>query len=90
MYKITEYSKQKATQLGVQIKPSSNPKKKLDVFKNKNKIASIGDIKSKDYPTYLKKNKALAEERRRLYKLRHEKDRKVIGSNGYYADRILW
>ena len=90
MYKITEYSKQKASQLAVQIKPSSNPKKKLDVFKNKNKIASIGDIKSKDYPTYLKENKALAEERRRLYKLRHNKDRKVIGSNGYYADRILW
>ena len=90
MYKITEYSKQKASQLGVQIKPSSNPKKKLDVFKNKNKIATIGDIKSKDYPTYLKENKALAEERRRLYKLRHNKDRKVIGSNGYYADRILW
>jgi hypothetical protein len=90
MYKITEYSKQKASQLGVQIKPSSNPKKKLDVFKNKNKIASIGDIKSKDYPTYLKDNKILAEERRRLYKLRHHKDRRVIGSNGYYADKILW
>ncbi len=90
MYKITEYSKQKASQLGVQIKPSSNPKKKLDVFKNKNKIASIGDINSKDYPTYLKENKALSDERRRLYKLRHQKDRKVIGSNGYYADRILW
>ena len=32
MYEITEYSKLQAKKLGVEIKPSSNKKKKLDVF----------------------------------------------------------
>jgi hypothetical protein len=25
-----------------------------------------------------------------LYKGRHEKDRHIVGSAGYYADKILW
>lgn len=92
MYNITNYSKQKANALGVKIKPSTNPKKKIDVFDyNNNFITSIGAIGYKDYPTYTsEKGKAYADERRRLYKIRHEKDRKVLGSTGYYADKILW
>ena len=90
MYKIKQYSKDKAKQLGVQIKPSTNSKKKLDVFKEGIKVASIGDLKYKDYPTYLQENKQLAEERRRLYKIRHKNDLNKINSNGYYANRILW
>jgi len=90
MYKIKQYSKDKAKQLGVQIKPSTNPKKKLDVFKEGIKVASIGDVKYKDYPTYLQENKQLAEERRRLYKIRHKNDLNKVNSNGYYANRILW
>jgi hypothetical protein len=90
MYHITKYSYEKAKQLGVQIKPSTNKKKKIDVFKNNVKVASIGAINYKDYPNYLKEDKALAVQKRHLYKLRHEKDRHVIGSNGYYADKILW
>jgi hypothetical protein len=31
-----------------------------------------------------------ARKRRELYKQRHESDRKVLHSNGYYADKILW
>ncbi len=43
-----------------------------------------------DYPTYLEKgDKALADTKK-TYTARHEKDRKVIGSAGYYVDRILW
>jgi hypothetical protein len=90
MYKIKQYSKDKAKQLGVQIKPSTNPKKKLDVFKEGIKVASIGDLKYKDYPTYLQENKQLAEERRRLYKIRHKNDINKLNSSGYYANRILW
>jgi hypothetical protein len=37
-YKITNYSKIKAKELNVDIKPSTNPKKKIDVFKNDKKI----------------------------------------------------
>jgi len=90
MYNITDYSFKQADKLGVDIKPSSNKKKKIDVFKKDKKIASIGAIGYKDYGTYLKIDKSLADKRRELYKIRHKKDRKVKGSNGYFSDKILW
>lgn len=89
-YKITAYSYKRAKKLGVNIKPSTNKKKKIDVYKGTRKIASIGAIGYKDYPTFMKINKTLAKERRRRYKTRHRKDRFVKGSPGYYADQILW
>lgn len=91
-YKITPYSYQQARKLGVKIAPSKNPKKKIDVFDwNNQYILSIGAKGYKDYPTYLEeKGKDYADNRRRLYKIRHNKDRQVLGSAGYYSDRILW
>lgn len=89
-YKITAYSYKRAKKLGVKIKPSNNKKKKIDVYKGTRKIASIGAIGYKDYPTFMKINKTLAKERRRRYKTRHRKDRFKKGSPGYYADQILW
>jgi len=90
-YQISQYTKNKAKQLGVVVKPSTNSKKKIDVFKDNNKIASIGAISYQDYPTYLKtKGKEYAEERRRLYKLRHSKDRTNEGSPGWWSDQLLW
>jgi hypothetical protein len=91
MYEITDYTQNKAKQLGVKIAPSKNPKKKLDVFKDNKKVASVGATSYMDYPTYKeKKGKAFADERRRLYKIRHADDRMVKGSAGYYADKLLW
>jgi len=91
MYTITTYSKNKAIKLGVTIKRSSNKKKKLDVFKKGKKIASIGSISYGDYPTFIKSlGKAKADIRRKAYKKRHEKNRHVKNSNGFYADQILW
>lgn len=73
MYHITDYTYRKAQEWGLTVKPSANPKKKLDVFKNGKKVASIGAIGYKDFPTYVKENgKEYAEERRRLYRLRHK------------------
>jgi hypothetical protein len=95
-YKILPYSFRKAKELGVVVKPSTNLLKKIDVFKNGKKIASIGARGMNDYPTYLEKEKkgyyekGYAYKRRKLYKERHEKDRHKVGSNGYYADKILW
>jgi len=89
-YNITDYSYKMADKLGVDIKPSDKKNKKIDVYKNNIKIASIGDINYKDYPTYLKEDKKLANERRALYRKRHSKDLKVVGSPGYYASKILW
>jgi hypothetical protein len=91
MYEITDYTKNKAKQLGVKILLSKNPKKKIDVFKDNKKIASVGSSSYMDYPTYIeKKGLIFANNRRRLYKIRHASDRKVEGSNGYYADKLLW
>jgi len=91
MYQITDYSFKQASKLGVHIKPSKNKNKKIDVFRDTKKIASIGATGYGDYPTYTKtKGKEYAEERRKLYKIRHEKDRQVKGSAGYFADKILW
>ena len=91
MYHITNYTKNKAKELKVQIKSSTNSKKKLDVFKNSKKIASVGAIGYNDYPTYIIKNGIkYADERRKLYKERHQKDRLIKSSNGFYADRLLW
>ena len=73
------------------IKRATNPKKKVDVFKGSKLVASIGDTAYSDYPTYLKSHgSSYAEERRRLYHIRHNKDSTVQGSPGYYALRLLW
>ena len=91
-YRIKPYSYRKAESLGVQIKPSKVDGKKIDVFNKKGeKLASIGAIGYGDYPTFMaQKGKEFADEKRRLYKLRHAKDRVVRGTAGYYADKILW
>jgi hypothetical protein len=89
MYKISDYSFQKAKLLNVVIKPSKNKNKKIDVYKKKQIIASIGAKGYNDYPTYLeKKGKEYANERKRLYKIRHKND--IHTGNGYYANKILW
>tara|TARA_R110001592_G_scaffold90231_2_gene265425 strand:+ start:785 stop:1063 length:279 start_codon:yes stop_codon:yes gene_type:complete len=90
-YIITKYTREQAKKLGVVVKPSKTKGKKLDVFKNNIKIASVGAIGYSDYPTYIKsKGKEYANKRRKLYKQRHNQDRKVRGSNGFYADKLLW
>lgn len=91
MYVITNYTKTKAKSLGVIVKLSTKKGKKIDVFKNDKLIASVGALGYSDFPTY-QKNYGLdyACKRRKLYKIRHNGDRKVVGSNGYWADQLLW
>jgi hypothetical protein len=92
MYNITNYTRTRAKTLGVTVKPSKNKKKKLDVYNKKGvKIASVGAIGYMDFPSFIKsKGRAFANKRRIAYKKRHEKNRKIVGSNGYYADKLLW
>lgn len=96
MYKITSYSKRQAKRLGVEIYPSENPNKKIDVYKKNIKVASIGDVNYLDYPTYLEMERrgqlepGTAIRRRKAYKKRHKKDSKRKFSPGYYANLILW
>ena len=91
MYQITKYTRDRARELGVTVKHSTHPAKKIDVFKNGEKVASVGAMGYGDYPTFMRlKGKEYADEKRRLYKQRHAKDRGIAGSNGYYADKLLW
>ncbi len=99
-YTITTYTKNKAKKLGVIVKRSTNKKKKIDVFrkiKNKDgkmvlkKLASVGAINYNDYPTFIKtKGKAYADKRRKLYKIRHNKNRHKKETPSYWADQLLW
>jgi hypothetical protein len=86
-YAITDYTRRKAKQIGVQVKPSTRKFKKLDVFRDGEKIASIGDTRYLDFPTYKKRfGDQVAEERRRLYHARHT--RKTQGEK--LAKQLLW
>jgi hypothetical protein len=91
MYTIKKYSYEKAKKLGVNIKPSTRKNKKLDVYKNNKKIASIGALGYGDYPTFIDtEGLTSANNHRKKYKMRHNKDRHVKNSPGYYADQLLW
>tara|TARA_R110000851_G_scaffold32183_1_gene86552 strand:+ start:1454 stop:1732 length:279 start_codon:yes stop_codon:yes gene_type:complete len=89
-YKIKNRQLMNAKKLGVQIKASNLKTKKLDVFKKGKKIASIGAKGYTDYSTMLLKDKAQADNKKKAYKSRHQKNRSVAGKPGYYADKILW
>jgi len=76
---------ERAKKLGVIVKASKAKNKKLDVFDSSGKnIFSIGDIRYSDYLQHGD------EDRRKLYKVRHEKHRHKKGTASYYADKILW
>ena len=91
VYHITNYTYKKAKKLGYTVKPSTNKTKKIDVYKKNKKIASVGANVMNDYPTYILKNGLkYAKTRRRLYRIRHEKDRHKRLSNGWLADKLLW
>ena len=88
-YKIKRHTYTQAKKLGVVVKPSKVKGKKIDVFKKGEKVASVGAIGYDDYPTYIqKKGKKYADERRRLYKIRHNKNRNKRGTPSYYADKL--
>ena len=90
-YTITNYTRNRASQLGVSVKPSTRKGKKIDVFKDAKKIASIGALGYGDYPTFMRtKGKEFANKRRKAYRNRHAKNMIIKGSNGYYAGNLLW
>ena len=75
MYQITDYTKRRAKEIGVEVQESKRKGKKIDVYKDGNYLASVGARNEKDYPTYIKENgREFADERRRLFYLRHTKN----------------
>jgi len=89
-YKITDYSYDRAKEIGVKIKPSVKGNYKIDVFdKNDNYITSIGARGYLDYPTIILKNGIdYANFRRDLYYKRHGLYKK--NTRGWYSSKILW
>ena len=90
MYQITEHTRDRAKQIGVEVKISTNPKKKIDVFKHGKKVASIGALGYNDFTTFSRQSPAKARARQKAYHSRHRKDESKKGSPGYYAAKLLW
>ena len=77
-------ARENAKRLGVTIAPSKVKNKKIDVFKDSKKVASIGDIR---YSDFLQNGDKKWQEN---YLSRHAKTRARKGSPSYYAAEILW
>tara|TARA_R100000697_G_scaffold115749_1_gene135736 strand:- start:370 stop:642 length:273 start_codon:yes stop_codon:yes gene_type:complete len=82
--KLLAKANRKAKKIGVKVKPSTRKGKKLDVFKDGKKVGSIGAIGYEDFNIHKDKK------RRDNYKKRHGKYRNKVGTNSFFADRILW
>ena len=90
-YEITQYSYDRAKELGLKIKLSQFTTKKLDVYKDNVYINSIGDSRYNDYPSYcILFNKEYANERKRLYHIRHKKNANIKYSKQWLALNLLW
>ena len=90
-YKITKHTYDKAKELGLTVKVSTNPLKKIDVYKNNIYLANIGDIRYTDYPNYIIIfNKEYANKRRNLYINRHKQNADVKYSKQWLALNLLW
>ena len=75
MYDISQRTHTIAKRYGLEVYPSEKRFKKIDVYFGNDYSASVGDIRYKDYDMDLKQNgKAFAEERARLYYIRHKRD----------------
>ena len=90
-YTITEYTLHRAKQMKVTVQLSQQKNKKIDVFKKGVKIATVGDSRYKDFPTYVIENGIeFANNRKMLYYMRNKKNIEKINSNGFYAAKLLW
>jgi len=87
-YEITGYTKRRAKEIGLEIQPSTRKGKKIDVYKNGEYLTSIGARGYGDYSHYLlERGKEYANERRRLYHLRHKDNNSL---EGLLAKWLLW
>jgi len=75
-------AQERAKKLGYTVKPSTVKNKKLDVFKDGVRVASIGDLRYEDYLTHKD------EKRRIAYHKRH--GNYPVGTAGWLAGKILW
>lgn len=76
------------------VSDSNNKNKKLKVVIYKDgikvKTLHIGDNRYADYIQYYRSDPSIANERKRLYLLRHHKENNDIMSKSYWAKNLLW
>lgn len=95
-YPITAEVRSRAKALGVTVKKSKNKDKKLDVYKDNVFQTSIGSKQHKDFHLYKKEQgNAVANQKRKQYKQRHENNRHIKYRNGkltagWLSDKLLW
>ena len=101
MYVITDYSKLRLKELNdaldsnaISIEPSKNKTKKIDIFINNKKVASVGAIGMKDFPTHIKErglefaNKRQKAFNNRFKRIPNIKNGKI--TNMFYSRYFLW
>ena len=92
-YKISKRQEANAIKENVIIFPAhKDSKKKIEIYDEDGLyMFSIGQKGYKDYSIFLEeKGKEYADERKRLYKIRHNKTRHIKGSPSYFSWKILW
>jgi len=91
-YNISPYTYKKARALGLRVYPSDNPRYKIKVYDEEGEfICYGGSPKYSDYPHYIKSHGLdYANERRRLYRIRHAKEIADVGSRGWIINELLW
>ena len=90
MYEIQPYSFTRAEQLDLIIKPSTNEKRKIDIFDKDNKfICSCGDSRYYDFPYYVNRyGLEYAEAKRHVYHIKNRPKR--INTASFFEKEILW
>lgn len=96
MYRITERTRQKANELGLEVKPSKKKNWKLDVYRKGFMVASVGKVDEFDYATALEMEvegslrKGSAEKWRQVYILKNMCQEVIYGTHSYYEYNLLW
>ena len=93
MYTISDYTKDRADELGLVVKPSTKKNKKIDIYDKRDGqyITSVGQLGYSDYPTYIKeKGKDYADKRREAFYKRFGKKAEKPYTNAFYAAKLLW
>jgi hypothetical protein len=93
VYQIKKHTLDRAKELGLKVFASDNPKYKIEVYDGLSGhfLFYGGDANYSDYPSYLESHgREYADERRRLYRIRHQKEINNIGSRGSIIAYLLW
>ena len=93
-YVIKQHTRDQAKRMGLEVRVSKRAHKKIDVIRNGEHIASVGDDRYADFPTYKQMQRdgtvprGTADKRLKAYHARHgsyDKD-----TPGHLAKKLLW